>query len=152
VGFTATREDDTHTLPHQSALHAINQPSLHDDTHSVVAPSDLWSEAYYEAVNSLGTDIDAAILMGSNAAQLFKQLEEIETETNQESIFLRGVAYLRSIQVPLERLKLALDLASPPSSLDAATTVFGMVRSVTAVNFFFSNLAPKRVTDLSENR
>jgi hypothetical protein len=50
-------------------------------------------------------------------------------------VFLRGVAYLRSIQVPLERFKLALDLASPLANLDpAASTVIGVVRSVTAVS------------------
>ncbi|EKG09569.1 NACHT nucleoside triphosphatase [Macrophomina phaseolina MS6] len=77
--------------------------------------------------------------MGSNAAQLLKELEEIDEEATQESVFLRGVAYLRSIQVPLERFKLALDLASPLTSLDpTATTVFGVVRSVTAIAISFA--------------
>lgn len=148
----ATGEDDNHTLPQQSSPHIMSQTKRHDDSSSVTAPSDLWSKAYYEAVNSLGTDIDVAILMGNNAAQLFKQLEEMGKEANQESIFLRGVAYLRSIQVPLEKLKLALDLASPPTILDPATTVFGVVRSVTAVSLFASNLAPDVMIDLSKPR
>lgn len=62
------------------------------------------------------------------------ELESIDSETTRKSAFLRGVAYLRSIQVPLERFKLALDLASPLANLDpVASTVIGVVRSVTAV-------------------
>jgi hypothetical protein len=73
--------------------------------------------------------------MGSNAVQLFNELEDIEKDVTQESIFMRGVAYLRSIQVPLERFKLALDLASPLGNLDpTAATVVGVVKSVTAVS------------------
>jgi hypothetical protein len=99
--------------------------------------TDLWSAAYREAVNSFGKDIDVAILKGSSAAQLLEKLEDLDKEATQESVFLRGVAYLRSIQVPLERFKLALDLASPLGSLDpTASTVLGVVRSVTAVSFF----------------
>jgi hypothetical protein len=97
--------------------------------------SDLWSAAYREAVERLGEDLDVAILQGKNAAQLFKELEAIEKDATQESAFLRGVEYLRSIQVPLERFKLALDLASPLTSIEPATsTVFGVVRSVSAVS------------------
>ena len=140
--FAATRDDDAHTTPHQ--LHAshleqnsTNRSTLGDDVGSVIVSSDLWSAAYREAVDSLGKDIDVAILMGSNAAQLFRELEEIDKEATQESAFLRGVAYLRSIQVPLERFKLALDLASPLSSLDpTAKSVFGVVSGVTAVSLF----------------
>jgi hypothetical protein len=100
--------------------------------------TDLWSAAYREAVESFGKDIDVAILKGSSAAQLLEKLEDIDKEATQESVFLRGVAYLRSIQVPLERFKLALDLASPLGSLDpTASTVLGVVRSVTAVSLFY---------------
>ena len=103
----------------------------------MIVSSDLWSAAYREAVDSLGNDIDVVILMGSDAAQLFRQLEDIGKEVTQDSAFLRGVAYLHSIQVPLERFKLALDLASPLSSVEpTAATVFGVVRSVTAVSLF----------------
>jgi hypothetical protein len=99
--------------------------------------TDLWSAAYREAVQSLGKDIDVAILKGSSAAQLLEKLEDVDKEATQESVFLRGVAYLRSIQVPLERFKLALDLASPLGSLDpTASTVLGVVKSVTAVGLF----------------
>jgi hypothetical protein len=104
----------------------------------VTLSSDLWSAACREAVNSLEKDIDVAILMGSNAKQLFTKLEEMDKEETQESAFIRGVAYLRSIQVPLERFKLALDIASPLGSLDPmGPTVFGVAKSVTAVRLFY---------------
>lgn len=96
--------------------------------------SDLWSAAYHEAIKSLGDNIDIAILKASSIDQLFKRLEEIGKDATQESIFLRGVKYLHDIQVPLERFKLALDLATPLSRLEpTAATVFGVVSSVTAV-------------------
>jgi hypothetical protein len=85
--------------------------------------TDLWSAAYREAVESFGKDIDVAILKGSSAAQLLEKLEDIDKEATQES---------------LERFKLALDLASPLGSLDpTASTVLGVVRSVTAVSLFY---------------
>lgn len=129
-----------------------------DDIGSMTVSSDLWSAAYREAVESLGKDIDVAILMGNNTAQLFKELEEIDKEATQESAFLRGVAYLRSIQVPLERFKLALDLASPLSRGDpTATTVFGVLRGVTAVSLFCLSYCAYdgecvETVDLSEHR
>lgn len=96
---------------------------------------DIWSAAYREAIESFGKDINVAIFKGSSAAQLFRQLEEIDKDASQESAFIRGVAFLRSIQIPLERFKLALDLASPLSNLEpTAATVVGVVKSVTAVS------------------
>ncbi len=147
---TTTRDDEAQIQTHQSALQTSdferNFPdwsTLHDDTGSVVVSSDLWSAAYREAVHNLGKDIDVAILTGKNVAQLFRELEEIDKEATQESAFLRGVRYLHSIQVPLERFKLALDLASPLTSLEpTATTVFGVVRSVTAVSLFLEIITP----------
>lgn len=98
-------------------------------------PSDLWSAAYREAVNNLGKDIDMAILKGDNVADLFKRLEKMDKDTTQESAFLRGVRYVQSLQVPLERFKLVLDLASPLTSIEPTTaTVFGVVKGVTAVS------------------
>ena len=147
--LTATIEDEALTRTNQSAIRTRHpkQESIHrltrgNDTGTITLSSDLWSTAYREAIDSLGEDIDVAILMGSNAAQLFKDLEEIEKDATQESAFLRGVAYLHSIQVPLERFKLALDLATPLSKLDpTATTVFGVVSSVTAVSLFQYSIA-----------
>lgn len=117
-----------------------DRSTLDDDIGSVVVSSDLWSAAYREAVHSFGNDIDVAILKGKNLAQLFRELEEIDKDATQDSAFLRGVRYLHSIQVPLERFKLALDLASPLTSVEpTATTVFGVVRSVTAVSLFLED-------------
>ena len=122
---------------------STNWPIIDDIGGSAVVSSDLWSAAYREAVQNLGKDIDVAILEGKHVAQLFRELEEIDKEAAHESAFLRGVRYLRHIQVPLERFKLALDLASPLTSLEpTATTVFGVVRSVTAVSLFPGNITP----------
>lgn len=126
---------DRSSLHPDHLLHSIDRSTLETNTGDSIVSSDLWSAAYREAVESLGKDIDVAIFVGSSAAQLFVELESIDKGTTQKSAFLRGVAYLRSIQVPLERFKLALDLASPLSNLDpAASTVIGVVRSVTAVS------------------
>ena len=85
----------------------------------------------------LGKDINVAILKGETVADLFEQLEKIDKEASQESLFLRGVKHLRSLQVPLERFKLALDLAAPLSSMEpTAATVFGVIRGVTVVSPF----------------
>ncbi|KAG4282239.1 hypothetical protein FPRO04_13360 [Fusarium proliferatum] len=99
-----------------------------------VTPSDLWSKAYEEAVQNMGQDVDVAILKGESIAQLFKDLEGVDKDATNESVFLRGVRYLSSIQVPLERFKLALDLTTPLTALEPTTsTVFGVIRGVTAV-------------------
>lgn len=98
-------------------------------------PSDLWSAAYRDAVINFGKGVNVAILKGENVAELFKQLEKLEKDATQESAFLRGVKYLQSLQVPLERFKLALDLASPLTSMEPTTaTVCGVVKGVTAVS------------------
>lgn len=100
----------------------------------VIAP-DLWSAAYREAVESLGKDIDVAILKGEGIEQLFRQLEEINTGMTQQSAFLAGVEYLQRIKVPLEKFKLALDLATPLTNIEpVSAAVFGVVRGVTAVS------------------
>lgn len=118
---------------HSSALTRIRDSNDRNKSDS----PDIWSAAFHEAVKSLGDDIDTAILKGNNTAQLFERLEEIGKDAAQESIFIRGVAYLRSIQVPLEQFKLALDLATPLSKLEpTAATVFGVLSSVTAVSVY----------------
>lgn len=115
---------------------SIDGPTLGDDIGDVVVSTDLWSAAFREAVENLGDNIDIAVLERKNVEQLFKDLEDIDKEATQESAFLRGVKYLHSIQVPLERFKLALDLASPLTSLEPTTmSVFGVVSSVTAVSY-----------------
>ncbi|CAM1503386.1 Fc.00g081620.m01.CDS01 [Cosmosporella sp. VM-42] len=109
-------------------------PILEPGNEVAVAPSDLWSKAYREAVQNMGQDVDITILKGENIAQLFKELEGVDKDATDESVFLRGVRYLSSIQVPLERFKLALDLTAPLTALEPTTsTVFGVIRGVTAV-------------------
>jgi hypothetical protein len=85
-------------------------------------------------VESLGEEIDVISLKGKSITQLFRDLEDIQKGETHDSAFLRGVKYLQSLRVPLETLKLALDLASPLSSLEpTAATVVGVTRSVVAV-------------------
>lgn len=106
-------------------------------------PANLWSLAYREAVESLGSEVNTAILQGKNIEQLFEDLRRIDDKATQESAFHRGLKHLRSIQVPLERFKLVLDLASPLTSLHpAASTVTGVVRGVTAVSLENCHLGP----------
>lgn len=141
-----THQSTVPTLVHRSSLEhnfSANDKTLGVDVGVIIVSSDIWSTAYREAVESLGKDIDVAILEGENVAQLFRQLEEIDKEADQESLFLRGVKYLKSLQVPLEKFKLALDVAAPLANMDpTATIVFGVVRSVTAVSSFHRNLTP----------
>lgn len=154
---TTTRADEAQIQTDQSALQTsdfeqnfTDLSTFDDDTGIVIVSSDLWSAAYREAVHNLGKDIDVAILKGKNVAQLFRELEEIDQEATQESAFLRGVRYLHSIQVPLERFKLALDLASPLTSLEpTATTVVGVVRSVTVVSLFLARITPSTSARMS---
>jgi hypothetical protein len=106
-----------------------------DKVDGAIIPSDLWSRAYREAINSMKDELDIAILEGKGIEQLFRELDDVEMQVNRESAFMKGVNCLRSLQVPLEKFKLALDLASPLTSLEPTTNaVFGVVRGVTAVS------------------
>lgn len=108
----------------------------------VVGPSDLWSKAYREAVRSMGPEVDVTILQGENIAQLFKELEKADKGAADESAFLRGVRCLNTIQVPLERFKLALDLAAPLATVQTTTSgAFGLIRGVTAVSSIAAKLS-----------
>lgn len=142
----AARDDTAQIRNTESDLHAsesIRRSTLGDDTGNAVVYPDLWSAAFREAVDGLGKDMDLTMLEGKSVEQLFKGLEEIDKEARQESAFLRGVKHLHSLQVPLERFKLALDLANPLIALEpTAATVFGIVSSVTAVGSFHGNIAP----------
>lgn len=114
---------------------SLGNSSILLDIRVDIVSSDLWSAAYREAVDGLGKDVNIAILKGDSLAQLFKQLESLDKDASQESAFLRGVRYLHSLQIPLERFKLALDLASPLTSMEpTVATVFGVVKGVTAVS------------------
>lgn len=130
-----TGNNEAHTQPDQSTL---RQKPL---AGGVIASSDLWSAAYREAVESLSEEIDIAALEGKNVAQLFNELEEIETGTTNESVFLRGLKRLRALEPALQNLKLALDLASPLAHLEpTARTVVGVVSSVTAVSLTLGDM------------
>lgn len=114
--------------------------SLHESISSLDASLDIWSAAYREAVEGLGEEI-ATALSEKSAEQLFRELEEFEREAAHKSAFLRGVERLRSLKTPLDTFKLALDLASPLANLEpTASTVLGVVRSVTAVSLVYCNL------------
>lgn len=89
-------------------------------------------------MDGIGRDINVAILQGENVAHLFAQLEKVDKDATGESLFLRGVKFLHSVQVPLEKIKLALDITAPLTNVEpTAATVFGVLRSVTAVSSYF---------------
>lgn len=132
----------------EPSTHAPVPAPLHQDKTALTGPTtdplwkspngsssdDLWSAAFREAVEEIQNHTDISLLEGQNIAQLFEKLEQIDEQAIQEDAFLRGVKYLRSIHVPLENFKLALDLATPLAALEPTTmTVFGVVKSVTAV-------------------
>ncbi|KAB8212932.1 hypothetical protein BDV33DRAFT_210698 [Aspergillus novoparasiticus] len=117
---------------------ATNQTTI-GMTNFAINTSDIWSAAYREAVESLRDGIDIAILEGRNIAQLFTELDQLEREVAQESAFDRGLRCLRSLQVPLERFKLLLDLATPLAAIEpTATAVVGVLRGVTAIAISFA--------------
>ncbi|KAJ5469732.1 hypothetical protein N7539_009350 [Penicillium diatomitis] len=107
---------------------------------SVDISSGLWSAAFREAVEGLREDIDIATLKGKDAAQLLKDLEDVAKEATQTSMFWKGLKYLQTLQVPLQRFKDVLDLASPLANLEpTAATVVGVVRGLTAIAISFAN-------------
>jgi hypothetical protein len=59
------------------------------DPNAIHVASDLWSSAYRDAVESMGKDLNVAVLKGNNVAQLFTQLGELDSEVTQDSAFLR---------------------------------------------------------------
>lgn len=146
---TNTGNDDAQIQTGQITLHrkslernlTTDRSTLGDGTDNVIVSSDLWSAAYREAVESLGEEIDIAALEGKKVAQLFKELEELENGATHESAFLRGLKRLRDLEPALQKLKLALDLASPLANLEpTARTVVGVVSSVTAVSSTHENM------------
>jgi hypothetical protein len=141
--LTDTRDGDTgiqtdqSTLPWNSREQNVTNDGLArgENTSRVIAAPDIWSAAYREAVESLGEETAIEALKGKDIAQLFQELENTEKEVACRSAFSKGVRYLQTLQIPLERFKQALDLAVPLASLEpTATTVVGVVRCVTAVS------------------
>ena len=108
--------------------------------HSVDVPStawsaDIWTAAFHEAVEKVGEDIDQAIVKGKDAEQLLKELERLDMDSCQRSAFSRGHEFLKTLQVPLQTFKMALDLACPFTAIEPTTSVVvGVLRAVTAVS------------------
>ncbi|OJJ79438.1 uncharacterized protein ASPGLDRAFT_1506875, partial [Aspergillus glaucus CBS 516.65] len=101
------------------------------DIGNVIVSSDLWSAAYREAIENLRQEIDIATLEGKDAVQLFRELHETEKETTDESAFSRGLRHFA--------IKLELDLVSSLTNVEpTAATVFGVLRSVTAIAISFA--------------
>ncbi|KAI1846709.1 hypothetical protein JX266_007282 [Neoarthrinium moseri] len=117
-----------------------NSDTDHIDAESLAL--DIWSAAYREAVeNSPDERIQKLILKGENAGQLLRQLEHDEDGLVENSLFRRGIHCLKTVQGPLENLKLVLDVASPLTSIEPAVgTAFGVLKSVTAVAISVSSL------------
>lgn len=100
----------------------------------MITSTDLWSAAFREAINTLEPRMDVACITGKTVEQLFDNLRDIEKSATECSMFRRGLEHLRSAKGPLENFKVALDLANPLIAFEpTAATVFGIVRSVTAV-------------------
>ncbi|OKL57502.1 hypothetical protein UA08_06898 [Talaromyces atroroseus] len=91
-GDAQSRADESDPGRNSLEQNLVSDPlTLSNDNGSYMVPSDIWSAAYQEAVDTLGEEIDIAILKGKNVEQLFKKLEEIDKDKTQESAFLRGV-------------------------------------------------------------
>jgi hypothetical protein len=103
------------------------------DVHADVAvPTDLWSTAYREAVLSFGEEVNTVLLTGERIENLLISLEETNEALAGDSLFRRGV---QRLQGPLRNFKLALDIASPFTSIQpTVSTAVGVVSSVTAVS------------------
>lgn len=133
---TATRVESNREDPDRSgSSQPCQKPSLDDVNEPSLFSPDVWSFAFREALNSVGSDIDVAILQGENATTLLKGLQDLDRESSQESAFRRGVEHLQRLKIPLETIKLALDIATPVAAIEpTASMAIGVVRSVTAVS------------------
>ncbi|KAG5925799.1 hypothetical protein E4U42_003931 [Claviceps africana] len=117
------RRQDCYTSQHD-ATHVLSSPvSTQTGTDaSSQQHLDLWSAAYREAFDCLEEDTRQAILKGKKADQLFTQLKSMDKEASDESLLKRSIKHLQSLQQALEDFKLALDRASPISSIGPTTT------------------------------
>lgn len=101
--------------------------------------SETWSPAYREAVESF-EGLDISLLEGKNLEQLFQKLEDDGEEAEDKLTFSKGVQFLKKNKVPLENLKLTLEVVSPIASLDpVAGAVVGAIKGVTAVSSISSH-------------
>lgn len=105
-------------------------PVAESSTHS-----DVWSKAYEEAIQNMGDDIDIAILVGKNAEHLFENLGQLCKKAGENSAAARGIAHLKNAKLPLERLKVVIEVATPLGAIHpAASTALGVVKSVITVS------------------
>lgn len=96
---------------------------------------DVWSLAFAEALDSFGSELDHTLLQGNSAESLMRRLQEMDEDDSQNSAFRRGLDHLRRLRIPLEAIKLALDIATPLVAVEpTAAMAVGVVRSVTAVS------------------
>ncbi|KAL8707336.1 MAG: hypothetical protein Q9225_007773, partial [Loekoesia sp. 1 TL-2023] len=110
---------------------AIVEDDTVEDVTVAARSTDLWSAAYREAVSSFGEEVKSVILKGERIEKLFTSLEEANEKLAGDSLFRRGV---QRLQAPLRNFKLALDIASPLTSIEpTASTAVGVVSSVTAI-------------------
>lgn len=129
--------DATHHLPQSSLVDVreTSEPLLQHDIGTGLGPTDIWSAAFREAINTLEPKIDTAQITGKSVEQLFVDLRSVDKSINEESTVRRGLEHLRSVKTPLENFKLALDLANPFVSFEpTAATVIGVLRGVTTAS------------------
>ncbi|KAI6812997.1 hypothetical protein KC340_g16716 [Hortaea werneckii] len=127
----------------------VSEPSKHSfDVRSAAQSTDIWTAAFHEAVEKVDEDIDQAIIKGKDAEQLLKELERLDMDSSQRSAFSRGHEFLKTLQVPLQTFKMALDLASPFTAVEPTTSVVvGVLRAVTAMAITLASTKP----DLTES-
>jgi hypothetical protein len=112
----------------------IDNPRLGRSSDVLIAPTDLWSAAFREAISTLEPTMDIAQITGKTVEQLFDNLGTTNKSIDENSAFRRGLAHLRSVKGPLQNLKLALDIADPLVSFEpAAATVVGVVKGAITV-------------------
>ncbi|KAI4268987.1 MAG: hypothetical protein LQ337_007536 [Flavoplaca oasis] len=110
---------------------AKNRFAVVEDDTDAAGSTDLWSAAYREAVGSFGEEAKSVVLKAQRIEELFTSLEETNGKVAGDSLFGRGVQRLGA---PLRNFKLALDMASPFTSIEpTASTAVGVVSSVTAI-------------------
>lgn len=133
---TASTQSPSGKSQAEDNVQARDNVAIIDVAAVAAIPTDLWSAAYREAVFSLGEEVDSVFLKGERIENLLTSLEEANGELAGSSLFRRGV---QRLQTPLRNLKLALDIASPLTSIEpTASTAVGVVSSVTAVSLPFS--------------
>lgn len=132
----------------QSPQHSTNAESISTPVVPIDNPDDdMWSAAYSEAVQSFNAKVENLAITGNKISDLLQGLKESSDNLN-DSLFSRG---LRRLKVPLENIKLVLDLTSPLAALDptfATATATAAVKGVTAVRAPSYDIRVKRLLGL----